>query len=179
MLEWLTPAERRGASVVVLLLLLGASYDGCRARRMRTAFEHVAATPYAPTLTLPTKSDQDSAPGGSEGHSTSALLDLNHASATDLDRLPGIGPVLAGRIVTYRGLHGPFRSVEELLGVRGIGPRLFARLEPLIRVADSAVGGVPTGLGQARSGPPRLVHSAQPGRQGRADSTTAETLSFR
>lgn len=60
-------------------------------------------------------------------------LDLNSADARALDGLPGIGPVLAERIVEHRRAHGPFRTTDELLAVRGIGPRLFARLQPLVR----------------------------------------------
>ena len=49
------------------------------------------------------------------------LIDINHAPEEDLERLRGIGPTLARRIVEYRQQHGPFRSVEELAQVRGIG----------------------------------------------------------
>jgi len=62
------------------------------------------------------------------------MLDLNTATAAELDRLPGIGPTLAGAIVQYRDQNGPFRSVEELLNVPGIGPTRFAQLRPLVRV---------------------------------------------
>lgn len=55
-------------------------------------------------------------------------LDLNTATAQDLEALPGIGPVLAGRIVAYRAAHGPFQRVEDLLQVEGIGPKLLDRL---------------------------------------------------
>jgi competence protein ComEA len=60
-------------------------------------------------------------------------LDLDSASVADLDGLPGIGPVLAARIVEHRRLHGRFRHVDELLLVPGIGPRLLARLRPWLR----------------------------------------------
>lgn len=58
-------------------------------------------------------------------------LDLNLASAQDLDRLPGIGPAKAQAIVAYRQRHGPFRSGLDLAGVPGIGPALAARLQNL------------------------------------------------
>lgn len=61
-------------------------------------------------------------------------LSLNAAGEGDLVSLPGIGPVLAQRIVEYRRRHGPFRRVEDLLQVEGIGPRLLERLRPLITV---------------------------------------------
>jgi len=56
------------------------------------------------------------------------VVDLNRAAAPDLEALPGIGPVLARRIIAYRDRHGPFHRVEDLLQVEGIGPKLLARL---------------------------------------------------
>ena len=53
---------------------------------------------------------------------------LNTATATELERLRGVGPVLAAAIVAYRDRHGPFGSVDELTNVSGIGPK---RLEQL------------------------------------------------
>lgn len=48
-------------------------------------------------------------------------VDINAAGLDELQRLTGIGPALAQRIIDYRGEHGPFRSVEDLLEVKGIG----------------------------------------------------------
>ena len=62
------------------------------------------------------------------------ILDLNAATASDLERLPGIGPKIAERIVRYREKSGPFRSVEALKDVRGIGDRTLEKLIPLITV---------------------------------------------
>ena len=50
-------------------------------------------------------------------------VDVNHAGAEELERLPGIGPTTAQRILEYRAAHGPFRNAEELLNVPGIGPK--------------------------------------------------------
>ena len=61
-------------------------------------------------------------------------LNLNTASAADLDSLPGIGQSIADRIVEYRTTNGPFQSIEDLQKVKGIGPALFAKLAPLIAV---------------------------------------------
>ena len=63
-------------------------------------------------------------------------MEINSASAAYLQRLPGIGPALAGRIVEYRELHGPFRSPTELMRVRGIGPKTYERLERYVFVAQ-------------------------------------------
>jgi competence protein ComEA len=59
-------------------------------------------------------------------------LDLNHASAEELQALPGIGPALAARILESRARDGPFRTPEDLLRVRGIGPATLARLRDLV-----------------------------------------------
>ena len=61
-------------------------------------------------------------------------LDLNRATAEELVELPGIGPVLAERIVAFREEHGPFRSVEDLLQVSGIGEATLEALRPYITV---------------------------------------------
>lgn len=76
------------------------------------------------------------APAASPGASgpSGAPLDLNTATADQLDDLPGVGPVLAQRIVAYRTQHDGFRSVEQLQEVSGIGAHRFADLKPLVRV---------------------------------------------
>nr|WP_242483665.1 ComEA family DNA-binding protein [Streptomyces sp. NE5-10] len=71
-------------------------------------------------------------PGGGAGGS-GAPLSLNTATAEEFDGLPGVGPVLARRIVDHRTEHGGFRAVEELREVDGIGERRFADLQPLVR----------------------------------------------
>jgi competence protein ComEA len=66
------------------------------------------------------------------GSAPSAPLDLNTATADQLDSLPGIGPVTAQKILAYRQEHGAFHSVAELEGVPGIGPGRLAQLEGLV-----------------------------------------------
>jgi len=61
-------------------------------------------------------------------------LDLNVATAAELEALPGIGEVLAGRIVAHREEHGPFASIDELAQVEGVTPRLVEELRPLVTV---------------------------------------------
>lgn len=63
-----------------------------------------------------------------------AVLDLNRATAAELDTLPGIGPVLAERIVAYRTTHGRFTSVDELREVSGIGQAKLAEIRSRVRV---------------------------------------------
>jgi competence ComEA-like helix-hairpin-helix protein len=63
-----------------------------------------------------------------------AKIDLNTASFEDLEKLKGIGPVLAERIIAYRKTKG-FRSIEELLEIEGIGPKLFQEVKNLVTVS--------------------------------------------
>ncbi|POH73475.1 competence protein ComEA [Arthrobacter glacialis] len=72
------------------------------------------------------------APGQKPG--MGALINLNTASAADFDALPGVGPVLAQRIVAWRSDHGPFSSVDALDGVSGIGAKLLAGIRDLVTV---------------------------------------------
>jgi competence protein ComEA len=65
---------------------------------------------------------------------TGAPLDLNAAGADELDTLPGIGPVLAQRIVDDRTQNGPFATVDELARVQGISPRMVDALRALVVV---------------------------------------------
>jgi competence protein ComEA len=69
------------------------------------------------------------APGGA---ASAGRVNLNTAGAADLDALPGIGPVLAQRIVEHRTRHGPFRTVDQLDDVPGIGPAIAAELAELV-----------------------------------------------
>ena len=61
-------------------------------------------------------------------------VDINAASAAELERLPEVGPGLAKRIVEYRAAHGPFAAPEELSRVKGIGPKKLKVLAPYITV---------------------------------------------
>jgi comEA protein len=61
-------------------------------------------------------------------------INLNTATAEQLEAIPGIGPVLAQRIIEYRQTHGRFQSVDELLEVRGIGPKRLENMRPYVVV---------------------------------------------
>ena len=61
-------------------------------------------------------------------------MNLNTADASLLQRLPRIGPALAGRIVAYREANGPFRRVEDVVNVRGIGAKTLEQLRPWLFV---------------------------------------------
>ncbi|GAA0271525.1 helix-hairpin-helix domain-containing protein [Cryptosporangium japonicum] len=74
------------------------------------------------------------APGAPAAGEPGSPLDLNAATVDQFDALPGVGPVLAERIVAYRTEHGGFRSVDQLREVDGIGDSRFEKLRSLVRV---------------------------------------------
>lgn len=61
-------------------------------------------------------------------------VNLNHASVDELQALPGVGPVLAQRMVEWRKAHGRYRTVDELQEVKGIGKKRMEQLRPLVTV---------------------------------------------
>ncbi len=75
-----------------------------------------------------------SAAGAAGQAGAGGLIDLNRASAVDLEDLPGIGQAIAARIVAYREQQGPFTSVDDLQNVTGVGDALLAKISPLVTV---------------------------------------------
>ena len=61
-------------------------------------------------------------------------LDLNRATAQELIELPGIGEAMAKRILDFREQNGPFKRVEDLMKIKGIGEKSFEKLRPYVRV---------------------------------------------
>jgi len=72
------------------------------------------------------------AAAAASGSSPTAPVDLNSASAEQLDALPGIGPATAAKIVAFRQEHGPFHTVDDLDAVPGIGPSRIDQLKGLV-----------------------------------------------
>jgi competence protein ComEA len=73
-------------------------------------------------------------PGGTAPGSSTGLININTASATELEALPGIGEVLSAAIVEYRTQNGPFTSVEQLEDVSGIGPATLEDIRELVTI---------------------------------------------
>ncbi len=90
------------------------------------------AAPAAPPVRRPAGARTEKPPGG-------AALDLNRATARELEALPGIGPALARRILAYRESEGPFHTVEDLRKVAGIGPARLSRLAGMVRAGEEPV----------------------------------------
>ena len=74
---------------------------------------------------------------------STAIVNLNTASASDLEGLPGIGAKTAARIVEYRQKNGPFKKIEELMNVKGIGEKAFLKLKSQVAVSPPKSDGAP------------------------------------
>lgn len=76
-----------------------------------------------------------SSPVGAAGNAVSRLIDLNSATVDELISLPGLGVVLAQRVIDYRKSVGRFQAVEDLREVKGIGSKKFDQIKSLVTVA--------------------------------------------
>jgi competence protein ComEA len=104
--------------------------DGARRRRRRAAAGAAAAIPRSRDDAVMVVPEAAPLPVGP--------VDVDVADATTLEGLPGIGPALAQRIVAERAAQGPFGSVQGLERVRGVGPKLAARLAPHVTFSGVA-----------------------------------------
>lgn len=86
-------------------------------------------TEASPPETLPPTEPAETDPSQNSG-----LININTATQAELETLPGIGPVIAGRIIEYREAHGPFTSVIQLINVSGIGEKRMAAIIDLVTV---------------------------------------------
>jgi competence protein ComEA len=89
---------------------------------------------------LPAGSEESGAPAagdpgnGTAGGTAGSKINLNTAGVEELDGLPKVGPVLAQRIVDWRKEHGPFKAVEDLDAIDGVGPKMLEALLPLVTI---------------------------------------------
>jgi comEA protein len=101
---------------------------------------HLVQTPQAvrpQTLGTSGTTGTTGAPGPSEAQpapTATRRININSAPKEELELLPGVGPAMAQRIIDHRRQHGPFKSVQALDDVRGIGPKTLEKLMPLITI---------------------------------------------
>lgn len=125
--------RRQLALLLAVVLIAGAGIGIDRWRRTHPELtERLEALDRTPAPPPPLRSVRPARP-----IAHTAPLDLNRASQDDLERLPGIGPGLAARIVDSRARRGTFDSVEDLRRVRGIGDTTLARLRPLLGIGPA------------------------------------------
>lgn len=103
-------------------------------RRLSIAAAICAALAGSP---IPASGQAQEAASGGVTRPGGAMVNINAASAEQLESLPGIGASTAARIVEYRQKNGPFRKIEDLMNVRGIGEKSFLRLKPLLSVGPA------------------------------------------
>lgn len=126
------PSGARVADAVAAAggLARGGSLGGVNLARQVVDGERIEVGPDAPV-----EPPAGTASGGAGGPSVGGgLLDLNSATADQLDGLPGVGPVTAAKILAWREEHGRFTVVDELTEVSGIGPKTLEELRPHVRV---------------------------------------------
>lgn len=112
-----------------ILLLLAASYVGYICGHNAVEEVHVTVQPAQPAV-------REAAQPVEPQEEMTVPLDLNTATAAQLEQLPGIGPKLAERIVAYRREIGPFLDKRQIMDVEGIGTKKYAELEQLIVVEE-------------------------------------------
>jgi len=144
----LSKQERRIALFLLIGLVVGAvvnAYKGHRGVRLdnvetvasmdslrREFVARASLSGAGSAATLVDSGPQASVPVPT--HRGLRVVDINRASAEELQKLPHIGPTLAQRIVAYRQQQGPFRSIEEIKRVKGIGEQTFARIRPYLTI---------------------------------------------
>ena len=94
-------------------------------------------TPVPASASEPRASIPSDRPPSQGGRASSSLINLNTANGQELELLPSIGPVMAGRIIAYREANGPFTSVDDVENVPGIGPKTLETIRPLATVAGN------------------------------------------
>ena len=111
---------------VVFLLLIAAYFAGRN-------FSGTVIYDAPPEAAAQEQIQTDSKPASS---AAIHAVNINTANSTELETLPGIGPVLAERIVAYRQEHGAFRTIDQIKDVDGIGEATFAEIKSQITVGD-------------------------------------------
>lgn len=110
----------------------------------RTLFSIVALAGLLVCQSFPAAAAQSARPQRSAAKPpVTTVININTASATELEALPGIGAKTAARIVEHRTKNGPFKKIEELMNVRGVGEKNFLKLKPQISVGPAKADHAP------------------------------------
>jgi comEA protein len=127
--------ERTVLVFLIAVMLAGAGVSAYRHNRVQKNLRIIQSAARTSQSAL---DSAQSAPRSSQSAvrspQSAVRVDLNTASATELDLLPGIGPALAQRIIEYRSKHNGFKNIGELRQVPGIGPKKFEALKDRVTV---------------------------------------------
>lgn len=82
-------------------------------------------------------------PAAAAKKAVTGVININTAPAADLQQLPGIGAKTAARIIDFRQKNGPFKKIEELMNVRGVGEKNFLKLKASITVGQAKADHAP------------------------------------
>lgn len=132
MLQFLTTAQRIAVLVLTLTFLIG-----CFLILNRYFQSNLQPELILQTITIKAQGAKENTPVASQNTAAPigfSKININKATAKQLERLPDIGPVLSQRIIEYRNQHGPFKKIEELRKVPGIGPKTFQKIKPLVDI---------------------------------------------
>lgn len=102
-----------------------------------------SGSPAAPTQSPATTDPVASPSTPATSNVRAGTLDLNTATAAELELLPGIGPSLAARIIEYRDKNGPFKKLNDLDNVYGIGPKMLEKIQPFVEVVSVQLDSLP------------------------------------
>lgn len=123
-------AFAEGSRVIDAIEAAGGARPGALLQALNLAALLVDGT----QILVPREGATGAPAAGSTGSSAGSLINVNTASATDLEALPGIGEVIAQRIVDHRTANGPFTSVDQLVDVSGIGDAILESIRELVTV---------------------------------------------
>jgi competence protein ComEA len=168
-----TRQERTGLGVVALLLAFGVGAHTLRSEPPPAAWSAADADGTTARLLARSGEAAERAEQASRPLGAAERLDPNTASATELERLPRVGPGLAARIVARRESAGPFRTLADLDSVPGVGPALLAEVAPHLALAPAPPASRAGGGRRASAAPASASTAAAMPASGTLDLNTA------
>lgn len=128
-------------TILIVIILGGISvvwWDKSRGKKVVQENQEIAALKDQNDLLRQQLSQQSQSVAGAATtqENQSDKIDINLATAEELDKLPGIGPAYAASIISYREENGGFKTIEEIKNIKGIGDKTFEKLADLITVGE-------------------------------------------